>query len=548
MPDRSPADTPADTAADTAAGPGDVTTLTVGAVETAQDRGVVDHPDPAGQPVGAAAATQAPDRTSARAGLTGVVANGATWSLVGKLGGQSIQFVAGLVLARLLAPADYGAMASVYVITGFAVLFFELGLGSALIALRAPTERDLSTVFWINALGGVAFTLVLAVSGPLVSLLFRDPRLTVLTPLSGLGFLFGVGAVHNALLQRQLKLKLVALIDVVSIAVSFAVTVAGAVGGLGVYALVLGPAAAAIVSSALSFALVPWRPHHFVSRASLPRIWQFSGGQLGFNVVNYWGRNGDNLLIARFVGQVPLGLYNKAYQLMLLPVQQVGQVLGGVMFPALSAMGGDHERVGRGYRRAVRLINLATVPVLVGLAAVAPGAVPLLWGDQWAGTVPLLMILCFAGIPQCVSTSVGWLFQSQNRTGLMFRVGLVSFVGGIALMVAGVLVGGATGVAVAVLVRAWTFMPPTLHVACNLVGLRARTVLVDNSRVALLCVPMFAAAWFTPVLLHADRTAAWVTLVQVAVGVLVYGALASAFVRTELAELFRVLRRRRSAA
>lgn len=147
-----------------------------------------------------------------------------------------------------------------------------------------------------------------------------------------------------------------------------------------------------------------------------------------------------------------------------------------------------------------------------------------------------------------ISTSVGWLFRSQSRTGLMFRIGLVSFLVGIALRVAGVLVGPVTGVAVAVLIRAWTFLPPTLHFACRLVGLRGRTVLADNARVVLLCAPMFAAAWFTPTLLHADRTAAGITLLQVAVGVVVYGVLALVLMRTEINELLTVLRRRRTAA
>lgn len=168
------------------ASPGDVTTLAVSATETGQDPGATDHPDLRYPSSSDPVATGASAGLSSAAGMTGAVATGAKWSLVGKLGAQGIQFVAGLVLARLLAPADYGTMASVYVITGFAVLFFELGLGSALIALRDPTERELSTVFWINALGGMVFTLLLAVSGPLVALLFRDQRLVVLTPLAGI--------------------------------------------------------------------------------------------------------------------------------------------------------------------------------------------------------------------------------------------------------------------------------------------------------------------------------------------------------------------------
>jgi len=510
------------------------------ALETAQDPGVTDHDSSAS--LGASR-----PGVAGGASLSGRVVRGASWTAFNRLAGQAVQFAAGLVLARLLTPSDYGTMASIYVITGFAVLFFELGLGSVVVALRDPSDRDLSTVFWLNALAGVAFTLLLAASGPLVAAFFGDPRMASLTPLTGLAFLFGIGGVHNGLLQRALRFRAASLIGLVATSSGIIGTVVLALLGLGVYALVLGPVVASILYSALSWAAVPWRPKHFISRESLPRIWRFSGGQLGFNVVNYWGRNGDNFFIARFVGTSPLGLYNKAYSLMLLPVQQVSQVLGEVMFPALAAMGDDHVRVARGYRRAVSLINVATVPVLVGMAAVAPGLVPLLWGNQWLGTVHLLMILCFAGVPQCLTTSVGWLFMSQHRTGLMFRVGLVSSVIGLVMIVVGVFTAGAIGVAVAVLVRAWISLPPTLHFACRLVGLRARTVLLGNVRIFACSAVMFAVVWSFPALIGIDRSTVWVTGVQIALGAVVYLGLGRVLLRNELGELVNVLLRRGTA-
>lgn len=476
--------------------------------------------------------------------LSGRVARGVSWTAFNRLTGQVVQFGAGIVLARLLTPADYGTMASVYVITGFAVLLFELGLGSVVVALRDPTDRDLCTVFWLNALSGVAFAAVLAGAGPLVAAFFGDPRMAELTPLVGLPFLLGIGGVHNGLLQRRLRFRTASLVGLAGTTAGIVATVVAALLGLGVYALVTGPVVASIVYTALSWAAVPWRPRHFISRESLPRIWAFAGGQLGFNVVNYWGRNGDNFFIGRFVGQASLGLYGKAYSLMLLPVQQVGQVLGEVMFPALAAMGRDQERVARGYRRAVGLINVVTVPVLVGLAAVAPGLVPLLWGNQWLGTVPLLMILCFAGVPQCLAASVGWLFQSQNRTGLMFRVGLVTSSGGLVLIAVGVFTAGATGVAVAVLLQAWISLLPTLHYACSLVGLRARTVLAGNLRLFAVCGVMFAVVWTLPVLLEANRRTAWVAGLQVVVGVVVFLALGVLVIRPQLDDLRRTVLRR----
>lgn len=510
------------------------------ALETAQDSRVTDHnPSQAvgGSEPGAAAG----------ASLSGRVVRGASWTAFNRLTGQAVQFAAGLVLARLLTPNDYGTMASIYVITGFAVMFFELGLGSVVVALRDPSDRDLSTVFWLNALAGVAFTLLLAASGPLVAAFFGDPQMASLTPLTGLAFLFGIGGVHNGLLQRALRFRAASLIGLVATSSGIIATVVLALLDLGVYALVLGPVVASILYSALSWAAVPWRPKHFISRESLPRIWRFSGGQLGFNIVNYWGRNGDNFFIARFVGPMSLGLYNKAFSLMLLPVQQVSQVLGEVMFPALAAMGGDHERVARGYRRAVSLINVATVPILIGMAAVAPGLVPLLWGNQWLGTVHLLMILCFAGVPQCLTTSVGWLFLSQQKTGLMFRVGLVSSVVEVLMIVVGVFTAGATGVAVAVLVHAWTALPPTLHFACRLVGLRARTVLLGNLRIFASSAVMFAVVWWIPALVGVERSTVWVTAVQIVVGAVVYLGLGRVLLRNELSELLNTLLRRGTA-
>ena len=446
------------------------------------------------------------------------VATGASWSAVASIGAQVIQFAGSLVLARLLTPADYGAMASVYVITGFAVLFFELGLAGAVVALRDPTEADLSTAFWINALGGVVLTGVLAAAGPLVAAIFGDPRLVGLTPLAGLTFLVGVGSIHSALLARELRFRAIAAITASSAVAGMATTIGLAASGIGVYALALGPVAMSLTNSALSWAIVPWRPRRFIVRSALSRLWSFSGGQLGFNIVDYWGRNADNFMIGRWVGAASLGFYNKAYNLMLLPVQQVATVLGRVMFPALAAMKEDRARVAEGYRRALRMINLLTVPALVGLAGTAPGLVPLLWGDQWVDAVPFLVVLSLAGVPQCLSTSVTWLYQSQNRTGRMFRMGVVTSVLGLVLMVVGLVLGGAIGVAWAIFAREWLFVVPQLHVAGSLVGLRARRVVRDGAPVLLVSAVMLAVMWVAPAVVGMDRTSPEAVLVQVVAG------------------------------
>jgi O-antigen/teichoic acid export membrane protein len=449
--------------------------------------------------------------------MAGRVARGAGWVAAGRIGTQAVQFVSGLALARLLTPADFGVIASVYVIYGFTLLFFELGIGQSLIYLRDLTEDDLATAFWINALGGVVLAVLLAAAAPLVAAFFSEPDLLYLTPLVALGFTLSLGICNRALLERELQFRWIALLEIGTATLGFSASIAAALAGAGVYALAIGPLLHSASMSIGLFAVVPWRPKGFIVRASVRRLWRFSGGLLGFNVVNFWARNADNLLIGRFLGAAPLGFYSRAYNLMLLPVTQVSQVLGRVMFPALAAMHDDRGRVAAAYRRALKLINAIAVPILVGMAATAPGLVPLLWGGAWDETIPLLQVLCIAGVPQCMQASAGWLYQSQGRTGTMFRMGLVESSVAVIAMAVG-LHWGAIGVAVAVALRAWLFTPITLYIPCRMIGLSAGRVLLDCLPTILVAALMGAIVWLTPVALGVDRDTGWVVAIQVLAG------------------------------
>ena len=189
---------------------------------------------------------------------------------------------------------------------------------------------------------------------------------------------------------------------------------------------------------------------------------------------------------------------------MTLPVQQVGRALGNVMLSTLAGMGDDHARVGVAYRRAARTVNLISVPVLAGVASTAPALVPFLYGGNWGPMIPLLMILCAAGVPQALTITAGWLYQSQGRTGRGFAVAAVLASGGVLLMLAG-LQWGALGVACAVLVRSWVGLPISLYFACTLVQLRTTRVMLDALPNWLTSGVMFGIVWWAPAVLGIDR-------------------------------------------
>lgn len=449
------------------------------------------------------------------------VVKSVSWSALGRTGTQGLQFLAGLALARLLLPEDFGLLASVYVITGFTVLLFDMGLQNALIHQRELRQQDLDTAFWVNALGGIVFVGILAALGPAVAAFYGDPRLVYITPLAGLGFALALNVCHTALLQREMKFKKIALIELACAVVANVTTLVCALAGMGALALVTGPAAQAVATTVLMWCVVKWRPRGWIRRSSLKQLWGFSGGMLGFSVVNYAGRNSDNLLIGRFLGAASLGYYNRAYTLMLLPLQQVSQVLGRVMFPALAAMRDDKYRLQSAYRRTITTLTAVTMPILVGMAAVADGLVPLLWGDQWLATIPMLQVLCLAALPQCLSSSEGWLYQSQGRTTTMFKVGIVSTVTTVAAIVIG-LQWGTIGVAIGVFAKMWLWQPFGFHFACATIGLKARRVFADIAPLLAINLVMGGLVWVLPYALSADRGSPLVLLGQVALGAFSY--------------------------
>lgn len=480
---------------------------------------------------------------AAPAPMTGSVVTSAGWSALGRLGSQGLQFLAGLVLARLLLPADFGLMAGVYVVTGFAVIFFDMGLTAALVHQRDEDEESLATAFWLNAIGGLLFVGLLWLAAPLVADFYGDDRLRALVPLSALSFTFSLGVSHVALLQRRMRFRLISLVELAAALIGNVVTVTAALAGLGAYALVTGPVVQSALMSVLFFGTVRWRPRHFITLRALRGLWGFTGGMIGFSLVNFVGRNIDTVLIGKVNGPSELGLYNRGYSLMLLPLQQVSQVVGRVMFPALASIRDDRERLQRAYRRAVTIMTALLCPVLVGMAATADGLVPLLWGPRWTATVPILQVLCLAGLPQCLSSSEGWLYQSQGRTNLMFLMGGIST----AVGAAGVVVGlhwGALGVAWGVFTTAWGYQPFALHAACGTIGLRARRVVIDVAPTIGVAVVMGAVVWALPLALGASRSSLPILAWQVLLGCVLYGAGMLLFRRNVVDEVLRVVRRR----
>jgi O-antigen/teichoic acid export membrane protein len=415
----------------------------------------------------------------------------------------------------------------IVVFTGFADLLSDLGLSSALIQKTEVQQSHLSSVFWATVFLGLLFTVTLVGVSPFIADFYNQPSLRLLTAVIALSFFIGsFGLVHRVVLQRNMNFRLLAYVEITAAATAGVVALATALRGAGVWSLVIQSLMSTGLSAVLLWWASPWRPSMAFDANVLRQLYGFSLNFLGFNVFNYWVRNLDSLLIGRFVDSISLGFYNRAYSLMLLPVSQFSGPLSSVLFPALSMVQGDRERVKRIWLRCARVIGLLTFPVMMELLALAEPFILTLFGHQWRGVVPIFQVLCLSGMLQGVGSTVGLIYTSQGRTDLLFKWGIFAAFGYITAFVIG-LQWGALGVASAyVTVGYLVLWYPGWTIAGRLIGLSFGEMVRNLIGPFLVATAMGAVIILAGLALPAYWPP-WVRLaVQAPLGLLGYAALA----------------------
>ena len=442
---------------------------------------------------------------------------------------QSFTFGISIVLARLLGPKAYGLVAMVTVFTGFASLFSGLGLGAAIVQRKDLEPRHLNTAFWINVVFGATMTTLMAALAPLVAWFYEEPRLTLLTAVIALRFfLDGLNVVQGALLNREMRFRITAAISMGSSVISGLLGLGMALGGMGVWSLVAQALAGALAQLLLMWRLADWRPRWSFEWRACKELFGFSASVLAFDAVNYCSRTLDQLLIGRSVGAGALGVYSRAYSLMLLPLNQVSRVVASVMFPALSIIQDDKTRVKRAYLKTIGSISFITFPMMVGLFVVANHFVLALLGTKWAETIPILKLFCWVGLIQSIAATLGLIYTSQGRTRLYFAMGT----GGAVANVIAFLIGihwGILGVAWAYSIRNLITLFPFFTIPGRLIGLSFFEVMKSLSSTFCCALVMGAVVWGAGLLLPLGMAHWQFLAVEVPIGIASYLLLAVGF-------------------
>lgn len=388
-------------------------------------------------------------------GLSGAAARGGLITFGGQITRFALQIVSTAVLARLLDPGDFGIYAMVVSIVGVAMVVGDFGLSMAAIQAEEITPRQRTNLFWTSALLGIALMLVVYFSAPLIAAFYGRPELVPVTHVVAVTFLlYSLTAQFRAEVSRRLRFGWLAASDVLSAALGVATAIAIALLGGGYWALVGQQVAAAATTLLILIVGARWLPGLPRRNSGMRALYQFGANTLGVQLFNYLSANADSVLIGRVWGPDALGLYDRAYQLFRLPIQQIGAPLTRVAVPILSRLQND-PRYEAYVLRAQLVLSYTFAGLFFVLAAVASPLIDILLGPGWDGAKPIFVILAIGGIFQGIGYVYYWVFLSRALTGIQLKwtiIGRTFMVAAMAIGVTwgaiGVAVGGTIGLAV----------------------------------------------------------------------------------------------------
>jgi PST family polysaccharide transporter len=289
-------------------------------------------------------------------------------------------------------------------------------------------------------------------------------------------FITSFGSVQTALLTRSMNFKALAVINICALGISGAISVFLAFSGYGVWSLASLTVLSVFLTVVFTWIYSRWVPHFSFRLQRVKGLLRFGANVTGFSFFNYFARNADNLLIGKFLGAAPLGFYNLAYNLLLFPITNISNVIGNVMFPALSIIQHDKQMVRETYVTANRYIAAICFPLMIWVLVTAPQLIRVVYGPKWVGAIVLVQILAIASIEQSVGTNVWWIFLSQGRTDVLLKVGIFTT----SVVVISFAVGlrwGVEGVAIAYTIATYLTAYPLLAIAFRVIDMKVRFML-----------------------------------------------------------------------
>jgi PST family polysaccharide transporter len=422
------------------------------------------------------------------AGLREKTLKGVIWSAFQNVVSPLVSFIIFFILARLLEPAAFGLLALASLTIGFVQLFLNGGFAVAIVQRKSLEPQHLDTAFWvINSIAVLLITVIISTAG-LISEFFKEPDLELIIQWLSIMLLFeALSQVQVAQLRRNMAFRSLAIRSLIAEPIGGGIGVWMALSGFGVWSLVARILVTSLCRLFVLWIASDWRPGFQVSRRHFNDMFYFGASMVGTNFVNFLGRRSDTFLIGYFLGTTSLGYYNVGNRLLAMMVEMIGGTLNNVAWPLFSRLQNDLPRLREAFYTATRLVSLLAWPIFLGIIAIAPVMVPVVFGEKWIPSIPVLQIFSFIGLLNSI-----FLFNGSVIVGVgkpqwrMFLQIAIAVINVLAFFL--VVRWGIVAISAVYVIVLYMFAPVSLWIVNRLIGIKMGTYWRQH------IVPMFASS------------------------------------------------------
>lgn len=352
---------------------------------------------------------------------------GLYWKFIEQFSNYGMQFVIGIIMARLLDPSDFGTAALPAVFIAIAQVFIDSGFALALIRKNDVSEQDLSTSFYYSLLVGIILYILLFLCAPIITRFYDTPILTPLIRVSTLTFIWNALLTpQSVILNRKLDFKTPAKISIISRILSGLLGISVAYLGYGIWSLVVASLSASIISLLLTWVSIRWLPTERWSKESFSYLWNFGNKMIGARILSTLYANIVPVLLGKFSGTAQLGVYNRSSQFASLPSSNFTGIINTVTYPVLSKMQDDIERLRVNYAKMIKASSFVVFPIMLLMSALAEPLILTLITEKWRECIPILQIMCFTYMFQPVHNLNTNLLQVLGRPDLTLKLEVIS--------------------------------------------------------------------------------------------------------------------------
>ena len=383
-------------------------------------------------------------------------ASAMVWTALQKYSTLGIQFISGIILARLLTPYDYGCIGMLSIFLVLAGTFIDGGFGSALIQKKHPTQNDYSTIFFWNMGMSALMYVILYVSAPAIARFYNIPLLSSVLRVQGIVlFINAFNIIQSNQLRKNINFKAIAIVAIATSIISLGITVWMAFRGFGVWSLVAQNFISSIIPAVAFWFYVKWRPTWTFSWQSFKELFSFGSYMFLTHLFNNFCKKIPGLLIGKVFSPVTLGYYTKAVKTENLASHGISSVMTQVTYPLYAQVQDNKAVLSNMIRRLAMTISYLTFPLMTALMLAAKPIFVFLYSDRWLESVPYFQVFCIVGLADCLQSVNTQTIAAIGKGKIMFKWTVIKRTVGLTFIIGGLFWFGMKGLLTGVVVFNW---------------------------------------------------------------------------------------------